>query len=170
MALPFALMLSMQAAGMIVDYLGTKNQQEMMNLGNKLNEAGLESNIEQTRLESEQASLAAMKNLRQTIGSQIATFAARGTALGAGSALSTINESFSNFNADERVRSLNAMGKENQLRSGSAINRLNNMTENSKLWTGFSSRTFNRFPTSLSGWKQGIEDFNEGFGLTRKGS
>jgi len=163
--MPFALLLAMQAAGMVTDYLGTKNQQRLAAYGEAVNQAGIEANINQTRLETEDASLQAMRNLRKNIGSQIAVNAARGTKSGAGSALNNINESFANFNADERVRRLNLLGKENQLRGGAAISRLQNMTENTKLWNSFGQRSMQRFPTSASGWS-GV---SKSFGLTNAG-
>lgn len=168
--MPFFLLLAMQAAGMVVDYLGTKNQAEMMNMGMKVQQAGIDANIEQTRLETQDESLNSMKQLRQTLGTQLAVFAARGTNPGAGSAASIFNESLGNFNADERIRRLNLLGKENQLRAGKAISRLQNSSDISSLWRGFAQRTINRFPTSFSGWQQGAKDVGEGFGLTKIGS
>jgi hypothetical protein len=165
--MPWAFLLAFQASGMIIDYLGTRHQQLLSEMGARAEQSGIEANIQQTRLETEQASLQAMRNLRQTMGTQIAAFAARGTATNAGSSLTALTESLSNFNSDERVRRLNAMGKENQLRGGAAISRLNSMSENSKLWQGFGTRTLNRFPSSYSGWKQAYADVQEGFGLTK---
>jgi hypothetical protein len=165
--MPFALLLAMQAAGMVVDYFGVSQQSQMAEMGAKIQQAGIESNIAQTQLETEDASLQAMKNLRQQLGTQIATFAARGTRTGAGSAVSFLTESIGNFGADERMRRMNLMGKVNSLKAGGTIAKLQGMGENTKLWSDFSSRTLNRFPSSLSGWKQGVKDFSEGFGLTR---
>ena len=159
--MPFYLMLAMQASGMIIDYFGTKNQADMMNLGLKLKNAELDTNLEENRLETENDSLQGMKQLRQTLGSQIAVMAARGTSTAGGSALSLLNESQANFNSDEQIRRLNSLGRENQLRTGAAISRLQNSSNISKLWQGFASRTLNRFPSSVSGWKQGISDFNQ---------
>ena len=164
--MPFALLLAMQAAGMVTDYIGARNQADMMKMGMQVQQAGIESNIAQTRLETEDSSLQSMKQLRQTLGSQIAIFSARGTRTSAGSAVGILNQSQSNFNSDERVRRLNSLGKENQLRSGAAISRLQNSSDNAKLWTGFASRTINRFPTSYSGWNQFFSDTKQGFGLT----
>lgn len=164
--MPFELLLAMQAAGMITDYFGTQNQADLMNMGMKLQQAGIEANIEQNRVESADASLNAIKQLRQTMGSQIAVMAARGTSTAGGSAVSLLNENVSNFNADERIRRLNMLGRENQLRGGLAISKLQNSSDVSKLWQGFASRTFNKFPSSLSGWQQGSSLANQGFGLT----
>jgi hypothetical protein len=164
--MPLSLFFAMQAAGMIIDFIGSSNQAELMNMGMKVQQAGIEANIEQSKLETADASLNAMRQLRQTLGSQLAVFAARGTNPGAGSAATLFNESISNFNSDERIRRLNAMGKENQLRAGNAMSTLQNSSDISKLWQGFSSRTINRFPSSIAGWKQGISDFKEAFGLT----
>ena len=128
------LLLAMQAAGMVTDYFGAKNQDEMMKMGMKLQQAGIEANIYQSRLESQEASLASIKQLRQTMGSQLAIMAARGTSSAGGSALSFLNESIGNFNADERIRKLNLLGRENQLRANSAISRLQYSSDSSKLW------------------------------------
>ncbi len=159
--MPFYLMLAMQASGMITDYFGTKNQADMMNLGMQLKNAELDTNLEQNRLQTENESLEGMKNLRQTLGSQIAVMAARGTSTAGGSAASLLNESQANFNSDEQIRRLNSLGRENQLRAGAAVSRLQNSSGISKLWQGFASRTLNRFPSSVSGWKQGMSDFSD---------
>lgn len=168
--MPFYLLLAMQAAGMITDYFGVQRQADMTKMGAKLQEAGIETNIYQTRLETEEASLESMKQLRQTLGSQIAVMAARGTATGAGSAVSLLNESVSNFNTDERVRRLNALGKENQLRAGKANSILQYGSDTSKLWQGFAQRTFTNFPSSLSGWEEYVKGAKEAFGLTKVGA
>lgn len=160
--MPVYLMLAMQAAGMITDYVGTRNQAGMMKLGMQLNQTAIETNIDQLRLETEQSSIESLRNLRQTIGSQIAVMAARGTSVSAGSALSILTESEGNFNADERTRRLNALGKENQLRAGSAISRLQYGSDVSKLWNSFTQRTINRFPSSASGWQQAFSNIRTG--------
>lgn len=169
--MPIYLMLAMQAAGMIVDYFGTKNQAEMMRMGMKLQQASIETNIEQTKLETEDESLQSIKELRKNLGTQLAIFSARGTKTGVGSAASIFNESIENFNTDERVRRLNAMGKINQLRTNSAISRLQNSSDISGLWNSFAGRTINKFPSNISGWKQGASDLKKEynkpyFGLT----
>jgi hypothetical protein len=162
----FYLLLAMQAAGMITDYFGTKNQDEMMKMGMKVQQAGIEANLYQTKLESQDASLQAMKQLRQTIGSQIAVNAARGTSTAGGSAVSLLNESVANFNSDERIRKLNLLGKENQLRANAAMSRLQYSGDSSKLWQSFAQRTFNKFPSSFSGWQGGASAASQGFGMT----
>lgn len=167
--MPFALLLAMQAAGMIVDYMGTSNQARMMGMGENLQQAGIEANIEQTRLETENESLNAMKNLRTNLGTQIAVQAARGTRSGAGSALSYMTGSVGNFNADEQMRRLNLLGKENQLRGGAAISRLQSMSDVSKLWQGFGQRTLNTFSTRGYG-NFGASKGTGGFGLTSVGT
>jgi len=165
--MPVAFLLALQAAGMVFDFIGTKQQQDWQKLGATAEQAGIEANIDMNRLEAENETVSAMKQLRQNIGTQIATYAARGTALGAGSSLLSINESLSNFKADERTRRLNTLGKENQLRGGAALSRLQNMSDTSKLWQGFASRTLNKFPTSPEAFTKGWSDIKEGFGLTK---
>ena len=165
MSFAFPLLLGMQAAGMITDFIGARSQEELMNQGRQIDQAGLEANLAQTQLQAQDESLNAMKELRQTMGSQIAYMAARGTASGAGNAVTALNESIGNFNQDEKVRKMNLLGKENQLKGKSALSQIQYNTDSSALWQGFSSRTFNRFPSSLSGWKQAISDAKKGFAL-----
>jgi hypothetical protein len=160
--MPIYLLLAMQAAGMITDYLGTEAQSRFNILGGKVQQAGIEANIEQTRLETEDESLQSLRQLRQALGTQLATFAARGTDTGQGSAALFMNQTVGTFKEDERMRRMNLMGKENSLKAGRTISKLNQMGENTKLWTGFASRTINRFSSSGYG--------KEGFGLTSKGS
>ena len=165
--MPFALLLAMQAAGMVVDYFGMSYQSSLNEMGAKIQQAGIESSIYQTRLESEDQSLQNMKSLRQQMGTQLAIFAARGTSPGAGSAASLLTQSIGNFNSDERTRRINLLGRVNELKAGKTISVLNQAGEKSKLWQGFAQRTFNRFPTSTESWKQGIKDFKSSFGLTQ---
>lgn len=159
------LLLAMQAAGMVVDWLGTHEQQRMMDLGAKVQQAGIEANLSQTRLESADASLQAMKKLNQTTATQAAIFAARGTMPGAGSALALTEETFGNFFSDQRTRRINLLGRENEIKAGGSIAKLNQATSNAKLWTEFRTRTINRIPTSPSAWGQ----MGKSFGLTQMG-
>lgn len=166
--MPFALLLAMQAAGMVVDYMGAQKQAQFSKMGLKLQQAGLEANLYQTRAETEDASLQAMKELRKNLGSQIAVFSARGTSTEGGSALTLFNESIGNFNDDERMRRLNQLGRENELKAGGTIASLNQASESSKMWSSFASRSMSRFPTTTKGWESGINQTKSSFGLTQK--
>lgn len=161
--MPIALLLAMQASGMIVDWLGTRNQAEIAKMGANLQQAGITANIEQTRLETEDASLQALRQLRQNLGTQAAIFASRGTNSGAGSAVLFANESVGNFKSDERMRRMNLLSKETSLKAGGAIAKLNAQGENTKLWSSFASRSINRFPTSPSAYGE----IGKSFGLTQ---
>jgi hypothetical protein len=162
------ILLAMQAAGMVTDFLGTINQQRLGEMGLKISKASMEANIYQTRLETEEASLQAMKDLRKNIGSQIAVQAARGTATNAGSALALFNESVSDFSSDERMRRINQLFRENEIRAGGAIQQLNQSASNSKLWQGFASRSLNTLSTNPSVWGFGNQKKNtkSSYGLT----
>jgi hypothetical protein len=150
--MPYELLLAMQAAGMVTDFFGSMKQQKLGAMGLKIQQQGIKANINQTRLETEEASLAAMKDLRKNMGTQIAVNAARGTSTSGGSALSIMNESLGDFNADERMRRINQMSRENELKAGSVIAGLNQSGQNSKLWQGFASRTLNTFSSNPEAW------------------
>ena len=161
--MPFAFLLAMQASGMVVDYLGIHAQQQFMKYGQKVDEAGMEANLDLIKLQTEDESLQAMKALRQNLGTQIAVQAARGTSTSAGSAVSFLTDSLSTFYNDERIRRMNALGKENQLRGQRAISQLQSSSDVSKLWQGFASRNLNRLSTLKSAY--GTKP-SGGFGLT----
>lgn len=161
--MPIYLLLAMQAAGMVVDYFGTKQQDQLMKQGMKIQQAGFEADLAETRLASQNDSLSAMKQLRQTLGSQIAVMAARGTSTMGGSAVSLLNDSQGNFNADDKIRKMNLLGKENQLRGQSALSKLQYSGDSSKLWQGFASRTINKFSSSASAYATG----GQSFGMTQ---
>lgn len=150
--MPLAFLLSLQAAGMVFDYMGTKYQSQLIKMGAQVQQAGQEANIQQTRLEAEDASLQSLIKLRKTLGTQLAVFAARGTNPGAGSAFTLINESLGNFKSDERMRRLNLLGRETEIKGKGTIARLNEAAEVSKLWQGFGQRTINRISSSAEAY------------------
>jgi len=152
---------------MITDFFGMKQQQQFSKMGLKIQQAGIEANIYQTRLQSEDESLQAMIDLRKNLGTQIAVFAARGTSMIGGSSVSLFQESIGNFESDERMRRMNLLGRENELRAGGTLAQLNQSANNSKLWQGFASRTINRFPSNLEGWNSLVKQTKQGFGLTQ---
>lgn len=164
--MPIYLLLAMQAAGMVTDYLGNMEQQRIAGMGADLQRAGIDLNIEQTRLETQDASLQALKKLRQNLGTQAAVFAARGTRTDAGSAVSIMQESLGNFNSDERMRRMNLLNRETALRGEGLISRLNQSGENTKMWSTFASRNANLIPTNAAGYGK----LGEGFGLTSSGA
>lgn len=151
-----AIMLGMQAAGMIFDYAGMEDQkkanryQQFLNKqALQLEEAGINANIEMTRLQTEDASLAAMQNLRKTLGSQAAYFAATG---GRGNAAFG-QQAISATGQDERTRRLNLMGKEAELNAQKQFAKLgfeakkNNINQqNQALDNQFINRIFNLIP------------------------
>lgn len=167
--MPFAFLLAMQAAGMVVDWLGKKDQIRMARMGADIEQAGIESNIESTRLQTEDESLQAMINLRKNMGTQAALFAARGTASGAGTALLFGSESQSNANTDERMRRINQLGNEARLKAGMTLSKLHQKIYENNTWNEFRQSAINKIPTR--GFGTGISgNSNGGFGLTNVGS
>lgn len=163
MPIPIGALIAMQAAGMVVDYLGTKDQIEMGKRGAQIENEQLERELSMTRLQAEDASLEAMKKLRENLGAQAVYMAARGTRGSAGSALTFRQESISNFNADERMRKINQMSREAAYRTQKTINELHQNAYEKKAWNSFVSRSINRIPTSPEAWTK----IGEGFGLNK---
>jgi len=165
--MPVAFLLAMQAAGMVIDWYGTNQQKQLSRLGTQIEQAGIESQIQMTRLEAEEASLAAMKKLRQTMGSQAAVFAARGTFGGAGSALALTTQSMTDFSSDERIRKINQQAKEANLRANSTMAGLHQLTYETQLGQAMRQRFFDKLPLStLGGGDSGSGIFGKGGGST----
>jgi hypothetical protein len=153
---------------MIVDWLGKKDQIKMARMGADIEQAGIESNIESSRLQTEDESLQAMINLRKNMGTQAALFAARGTAGGAGTALVFGQESVGNFNADERIRRINQKGNEARLKAGMTLSKLHQKTYESNVWNEFRQNAINKIPTR--GFTSGSSSGSGGsYGLTGVG-
>ncbi len=163
MPIPIAFLLSMQAAGMVIDYMGTEDTINQARNGAELEKASINANIVTSRLQAEQASLDAMQKLRQNLGSQAALMAARGTRAGAGTAVSFGNESTHNFNTDERIRNINQMNRETELKAGLLLSKLHQNTFETNAWNSFAQRTINKIPTNPSTY----ESLGSSFGLTK---
>lgn len=172
--MPLALLLAMQASGMVVDWLGKRDQIRLGKLGNQVDQASINANIASSRLETEDASLQAMKNLRMNLGTQAAMMAARGIRSGQGNAVLFGNESTANFNADERIRKINQAGNEAALKAGSMMANFHQKASESQNWNQFRTNTINKIPTDLDSWNKLSEGFskknNYGFGLSKVGT
>lgn len=141
-------MLSMQAAGMVMDFQNTKNNMKLVTMGRQLEKAAIDSNLEAIRVESNQASLDEMVQLRQNLGSQIVNQAARGTQTGVGTAQTLSQSSVNNFNADEKTRRMNLLVKEANLRASDVLSGLHTLQSETQLGQAQTSRLFNTLPIS----------------------
>lgn len=142
------MLLAMQAAGMIVDYTQTRRQQGLIKAGREIEQAQYEANLEALRAQTEQESLAAMQQLRSNIGTQIAVQAARGTSSAAGTAVSLRTASQSAFQQDERVRRMNLLAKEADLRAGNVLSGLHATASETQLGQAMTGRFLNMIPLS----------------------
>jgi hypothetical protein len=165
MAIQYALLLAMQAAGMVVDYMGNNEQVRLGKMGAEIEQAGINSNIASSRLQYEDESLQAMKQLRQNMGTQAAMLAARGTRPGAGTAALFGNESVGNFNADERMRKINFLSNQANLKAGVTLSKLHEKTFENTQWNTFKNNLINKIPTNPEAYTK----FGESFGLTKFG-
>jgi len=161
-------LLAFQAAGLVLDYRSTRNNQKLIQQGRRLENAAFETNLEAVRLESSEASLASMQELRQNLGTQIAQQAARGNAAGAGMSITMQAESVGSFNKDEKTRRMNLLAKESSLRASNILSGLHTLQSETQLGQALTSRIFNTIPTSQISDKFGKTAFGKkmGFGLS----
>lgn len=148
MAAQMLALLAFQAAGMVLDYRATKNNQKLIQQGRMLESAAIDTNLEAIRLESSEASLAEMKELRQNLGTQIAEQAARGNAPGAGTSITMQAASVGAFNADERTRRMNLLAKEANLRASNILSGLHSLQSETQLGQAMTSRFISSAPVS----------------------
>jgi len=165
------ILLGMQAAGMIVDYTQTRRQQGLIQAGREIEQAQYEANLESLRAQTEQESLSAMRQLRQNIGTQIAVQAARGTSSAGGTASTLRQTSMAAFSEDERVRRMNQLAKEADLRAGNVLSGLHALSSQTQLGQAMQQRFINLIPISSMmsrlGKKEkasyGLEEVNYGY-------
>jgi len=168
MPVPMMALLAFQAAGMVIDYRSTKSNQKLIKQGRSLEQASIETNLEAVRLESNQASLTEMQELRQNLGSQIAQQAARGNAAGAGSSITMQAQSVGAFNADERTRRMNLLSKEANLRASNILSGLHSLQSETQLGQAMTTRFANTVNTTQVFDKFGETELGKkwGFGMT----
>ncbi len=164
--MPIAFLLALQASGMVVDWLGKNEQIRMGKMGQQIEQAGITANIQQTRLEAEDESLQSMKQLRQNLGTQAAMMAAKGIRAGTPTSAIFATESVGNFNADNKIRKINQMGREAELKAGGLLSSLHQETSARNVWNQFRSSAASKIPTSPSSYKA----MGTSFGLTTVGS
>lgn len=141
-------LLSMQAAGMIVDYKNTQSNQRLIQKGRDLEKAALETNLEAIQAESGQQSLEEMRQLRQNLGTQIAQNAARGISSSSPQAFGKMQQSIGAFNEDEKTRRLNLLAKESGLRAQNVLSGLHTTQSETQLGQAMTSRFIQSIPVS----------------------
>jgi hypothetical protein len=155
-------LLAMQAAGMVVDYLGTAHSINIARKGYELQQQAIEKSIQLSRLQTEDESLQSLISLRKNLGSQAVMLAARGVSGSSGIGAIAMTESVSNFNMDEKMRRINQEVTESKLRSNKEASKLQFQSFKGNRWSAFATRTANRFPTSPAAYNQ----LAKNFGLT----
>ncbi len=160
-------LLAMQAAGTVIDWKNTQDNIGLINKGRELENAQYQANLDAVRVESEEASLNEMKQLRQNIGTQIANNAAKGTSSASGTAQSLINSSMGAFNSDERTRRINLLTKESNLRAANVLSGLHTLQSETQLGQAFNQRLFDTLPISTAANAFGKTKLGKqwGFGL-----
>ena len=143
-----AFLLAMMAGGAAISFIGSQSNIELIRQGRQLEQAALASNLEAIRAENAESSLEAIKELRQNVGSQVAINAARGVSSGAGSAAAANSESEANFANDEKLRRLNLLVKENELRAADVLSGLHTLTGETQIGQSLTNQIFNRLPIS----------------------
>lgn len=146
-----AFLVAMQAAGSIMDWQETQNQKKLIAMGRQLEQKSFETNLEAIQLESSEASLMEMKQLKENLGSQIAMNAARGTSSAAGTAQTKIQGAQSDFNADERVRRMNLLTREAALRGNNVISGLHTLQSETQLGQNLTKRLMSNISTGEIG-------------------
>jgi hypothetical protein len=151
MGVETGVLLGMMAGGNILSFEQTRQQQKMAQYGQMVSDAQFKASLEGIRAQAAQDSLAEVKQLRETLGTQIAMQAAMGTATGAGSAASMLMGSLSAEAQDKRMRRLNQMIAEGNLSGQHRLQTLQNLQTQQQLMSGFTQNMFNQLsPQNIS--------------------
>lgn len=141
-----AFLLSMQAAGAIVSSVQASKSQKYIQMGRELENAALETNLEAIRAESAESSLQELKQLRKNVATQITMNAARGVASGAGSAQTALQSSERNYLDDERIRRMNLLARESELRASNVLSGLHTLSSETMMGQSLTSKIFDTIP------------------------
>jgi hypothetical protein len=155
--IPF--LVALQASGMILDWFNKSNQVDQARKAALLEQNAIKQNILLSRVQSEQESLNSMIDLRKNLGTQAAIFAARGINPAAGTATLNMQESLSNFNQGERVRKVNQLVREQQLKAKQLISQMHETGTESNIWGNFAQNIFKTAstrPEAYSGMFNGM--------------
>lgn len=141
-----AFLLSMQAAGLVSSLFGARSQDKYIKIGRKLEQEQFETNLQAVKLQSAESSLDEMKQLRQNIGTQIATQAAKGNR--GGVSYAGINASSAAFDSDERTRRMNLLAKESELRANHVLSGLHSLQSETQLGQSLTKDFLNTIQTT----------------------
>lgn len=125
-----------------------RSQRGMARMGRQLESEGIEANLEGLRTQSEEQSLSSIKQLRQTMGAQMAIQAARGAATNIGSAFFISQKSMGEFNRDERKRRLNLLSQEAGMRAQGVLSGLHQLQTETQLGRSMQGKLFDMLPIS----------------------
>lgn len=141
-----AFLLSMQAAGLVTSFFSANQQEEYIKLGRKLEQEQYATNLKALKVQSADASLDEMKELRQNIGTQITIQAARGNR--GGSSYAGINKASNTFDNDERKRRMNLLAAESELRANHVLSGLHSLQSETQLGQSLTSTVLNTLQTT----------------------
>jgi hypothetical protein len=141
-----AFLLSMQAAGAITDIYSTGQAIKIGRAGAAVEMEQFNTRLEQERLNAAMSSLDAMSQLRSVMASQAAMFAARGQKSGVGTAYTISAESRKEHSAGEKMRRMNLLTMESNLRAGKALTGMHQLASETKLGRELASRQFQNAP------------------------
>ena len=141
-----AYLLAMQAAGLVSSFIGAHDQQKMIRLGRTLETEQLETNLKAIKVQSLDASVTELKQLRANMGTQIAINAARGTGRGSSAWALTFGQGA--YENDERKRRMNLLAKESDLRANGVLSGLHSLQAETELGRNLLSKTFDTLQTT----------------------
>ncbi len=123
MAFPY-LLLAAQAAGVGLNLYANRQQNKIEGLGYNIDEGQLNTRMQQELLVASQQQLSELGNLEETLATQRAMFAARGTNAGQGTARTIMEASSKAYQEDQRARNLNTDFRKNYIESLKRLQRI----------------------------------------------
>jgi transcriptional regulator of heat shock response len=177
-----AFILSMQAAGAIINIKSAKDSQKLMQMGRQLEKESIETSLSTLNAQAADQSAQAMTQLRENIANQIVLNAARGSSSGAGSGQAGIQKAEGIHAQDAQARRLNLLAKQGELKAQNVTSAFKVLESETKLGQSLTDQIFNMIPTTSltkkfgSSAKNALEGIGTavggkfGFGLNTIGS
>ena len=144
--------ISMGIGGTVADIFGNNTQRDFNNMAGRLNDAQINANMETLTAKAKDESLSEMIALKKNLSHMAAVQNARGSNVGAGSALFVRQESEQVAKRDEDMRDLNLKADIASLKGKGLQSSLQTTATDMKLKSDLSSRIFNTASSAASGF------------------
>ncbi len=148
-----------QAAGMVGDVWATSASLKSAKLGQQLESSQFDLRLKQEQVASQEQTMASLEQLSEVLATQRAMASIRGGLPGIGSNAAMEQKSISNFNKDEKSRSLSLEFLGQRVQAQKSVGKLSLSGKEAEAGAGLFNRGFKQLP--LNEWMTSLDKKNK---------